>query len=295
MKIIECVPNVSEGRNRDTIDEIVKVLREADRVKLLDVCVDPDHNRTVLTFVGTPKAVEKGALAVSRKVLDLIDMSLHRGVHPRIGAVDVVPFVPLRGATMDDAVEAAHRCGFALGKRCKVPVYFYGEAARDSRRRDLANVRRGGYEGLKDRLNDPAWAPDAGPALFNPRSGAVAVGAREPLVAFNINLSSHNLQIAKNIARSIRESGGGLPHVKAMGVPLKSRNIVQVSTNLTNYRITSLLMVFDKVKDMADRHGVSILESELVGLIPEEALEGVSPGYLKLSGFSPDRIIETHL
>lgn len=295
MKIIECVPNVSEGRNRDTIDEIVKVLREADRVKLLDVCVDPDHNRTVLTFVGTPKAVEKGALAVSRKVLDLIDMSLHRGVHPRIGAVDVVPFVPLRGATMDDAVEAAHRCGFALGKRCKVPVYFYGEAARDSRRRDLATVRRGGYEGLKDRLNDPAWAPDAGPALFNPRSGAVAVGAREPLVAFNINLSSHNLQIAKNIARSIRESGGGLPHVKAMGVPLKSRNIVQVSTNLTNYRITSLLMVFDKVKDMADRHGVSILESELVGLIPEEALEGVSPGYLKLSGFSPDRIIETHL
>lgn len=295
MKIIECVPNISEGRNKDTIDRIVKVLGEVEEVKLLDVCMDADHNRTVLTFIGTPKAVEKGAEAVSQKVFELIDMSRHKGVHPRIGAIDVVPFVPLKGATMEDAVKSAYRFGFTLGEKYKVPVYFYGEAARDPARRELAHIRRGGYEGLKRRLYDPAWAPDAGPAFFSHKSGAVAVGAREPLIAFNINLASNNLQIAKNIARSIRESGGGLPYVKAMGVSLESRNIVQISMNLTHHKVTSLKMVFDRVKDIAAHQGVDILESELVGLIPEGAMKDVSPEYLKLSHFSPDRIIETHL
>lgn len=295
MKIIECVPNISEGRNREVIDRIVKVLRKADGVKLLDVCVDPDHNRTVLTFIGTPEAVERGAAAACDRAIALIDMSRHRGVHPRIGAVDVVPFVPLKGATMEDAVKAAHRFGKAFGERNGIPVYFYGEAAIDPGKRELPDIRKGGYEGLKDRLNDPLWGPDAGPARFNPRSGAAVVGAREPLIAFNVNIASNDLQVAKKIARSIRQSSGGLPHVKAMGVPLKSRNIVQVSMNLTNYKVTSLRTVFDEVSRKASRHGVSILESELVGLIPEEALEGVSPEYLKLSDFSPDRIIETHL
>lgn len=295
MQLIECVPNISEGRNKEIIDAIVKVLRDVEEVKLLDVCMDADHNRTVLTFVGPQKAVEKGAEVVSKKVFELIDMTRHKGAHPRMGAIDVIPFVPLRGATMDDAVKSAYRFGYTLGEKYKVPVYFYGEAARDPRRRELSWIRKGGYEALKERLRDTAWEPDAGPAIFNPRIGAVAVGAREPLIAFNINLASNNLQIAKNIAFSIRESSGGLPCVKAIGVHLESRNNVQVSINLTNYKKTSLKEVFDRVRDLAAQQGVEIAESEIVGLVPEGAMKDVTPEYLKLSHFSPERIIEAHL
>jgi glutamate formiminotransferase / 5-formyltetrahydrofolate cyclo-ligase len=295
MKIIECVPNISEGRNRESIDSIAEVLSPVDGVKLLDVCVDADHNRMVLTFIGSPENIEMGAAAACDRAIDLIDMSSHRGVHPRIGAVDVVPFVPLKGATMKDAVEVAHRFGRAFGERKKIPVYFYGEATLHPRRRELPDIRRGGYEALKERLCDPLWIPDAGPDCFNPYSGAVAVGAREPLIAYNINLATDDLQAAETIARSIRQSNGGLQHVKAMGVPLKSRNIVQVSMNLTNYKVTSLKTVFDTVKELASHHGISILESELVGLIPEEAIKDVSPEYLRLSKFCAECIIETHL
>lgn len=295
MKIIECVPNFSEGRDRKKIDSIVSALSAVEDVRLLDVCIDADHNRTVLTFIGTPEAVTKGALAACERAVDLIDMRKHRGVHPRIGAVDVVPFVPLKGAGMKDAVEVAHRFGKAFGKRKKVPVYFYGEAALNPARRELPDVRKGEYEALKTRFDNTLWMPDAGPADFNPRSGAVAVGAREPLIAFNINLATDNLQAAKDIACSIRQSSGGLQHVKAIGVPLKSRNIVQVSMNLTNFRVTSLRTVFDAVKEKATQSGVSILESELVGLIPEEALEGITAEYLQMSRFCAECIIETYL
>ncbi len=295
MKIIECVPNFSEGRDRKKIDSIVSALSTVEDVRLLDVCIDADHNRTVLTFIGTPDAVTKGAIASCERAVDLIDMRKHRGVHPRIGAVDVVPFVPLKGAVMKDAVEVAHRFGKAFGKRKKVPVYFYGEAAINPARRELPDVRKGEYEALKTRFDNPSWMPDAGPADFNPRSGAVAVGAREPLIAFNINLATDNLQVAKDIACSVRQSSGGLQHVKAIGVPLKSRNIVQVSMNLTNFRVTSLRTVFDAVKEKASRSGVSILESELVGLIPEDALEDVTAEYLQMSRFCAECIIETHL
>ena len=295
MKIIECVPNISEGRNRESIDSIVEALSLVDGVKLLDLCVDADHNRTVLTFIGSPENIEKGAAAACDRALTLIDMCSHRGVHPRIGAVDVVPFVPLKGATMKDAVETAHRFGRAFGERNKIPVYFYGDAALHPRRRELPDIRRGGYEALMERLGDPLWIPDAGPACFSPCSGAVAVGAREPLIAYNINLATDDLKAAETIARSIRQSNGGLPHVKAMGVPLKSRKIVQVSMNLTNYKVTSLRTVFDTVKEMASHCGILILESELVGLIPEEAIKDVSPEYLRLSKFCAECIIETHL
>ena len=295
MKIIECVPNFSEGRDRKKIDSIVSVLSAVEDVRLLDVCIDADHNRTVLTFIGTPESITKGASAACERAVDLIDMREHKGVHPRIGAVDVVPFVPLKGATMKNAVDAAHRFGRAFGKRKKVPVYFYGEAALDPSRRELPDVRKGEYEALKTRFDNPLWLPDAGPARFNPRSGAAAVGAREPLIAFNINLATDNLQAAKDIACSIRQSSGGLQHVKAIGVPLRSRNIVQVSMNLTNYRVTSLRTVFDAVKEKASQLGVSILESELIGLIPEEAIKGVSAEYLQLSRFCEECIIETHL
>ncbi len=295
MKIIECVPNFSEGRDRKKIDSIVSELSTVEDVRLLDVCVDADHNRTVLTFIGTTEAVTKGAMAACERAIDLIDMRKHKGVHPRIGAVDVVPFVPLKGATMKNAVDVAHRFGRAFGKRKKIPVYFYGEAALDPARRELPDVRKGEYEALKMRFDNPLWLPDEGPARFNPRSGAVAVGAREPLIAFNINLATDNLQAAKEIACSIRQSSGGLQHVKAIGVPLKSRNIAQVSMNLTNYRVTPLRTVFDAVKEEASRRGLAILESELVGLIPEDALEGVTAEYLQLSNFCAECIIETHL
>lgn len=295
MKIIECVPNISEGRDGKKIDSIAAALSAVDGVRLLDVCVDRDHNRTVLTFIGEPEDTLRGATAASDRALDLIDMREHKGVHPRIGAVDVVPFVPLKGATMREAVDAAHRFGRALGEKRKIPVYFYGEAALDPSRRELSDVRRGEYEALKTRFDDPLWMPDAGPARFDPRSGAVACGAREPLIAYNINLATENLQVAKDIACSIRQSSGGLKYVKAMGVPLASRNIVQVSMNLTNYKVTPPQKVFDAVKEMAASHGVSILESELVGLIPEEAMVGVSAEYLQLANFCAQCIIETHL
>ena len=295
MKIIECVPNISEGCDRKKIDSIAAAVSGVEGAKLLNVCVDQDHNRTVLTFIGEPEDVLEGATAACEKALDLIDMRKHKGVHPRIGAVDVVPFVPLKGATMKDAIDLAHRFGHALAEKRKIPVYFYGEAALDPKRRELADLRRGEYEALKTRFDNPLWMPDAGPARFNPQSGAVACGAREPLIAYNINLATDNLQVAKDIACSIRQSGGGLQYVKAIGVPLASRNIVQVSMNLTNYKVTPPRKVFDVVKEKAATHGVSILESELVGLIPEEALEGVSAEYLQLANFCAECVIETHL
>jgi glutamate formiminotransferase len=295
MKIIECVPNVSEGRDQQKIDAIAEKISRTPGVKLLDVCVDRDHHRSVFTFIGLPEDVVRAALTALTGALDGIDMREHRGVHPRIGAVDVVPFVPLKGAVMNDAVEAAHRFGYAFGEKNGVPVYFYGEAALIPRRRELPDIRRGGYEGLKARMEDPQWKPDAGPAAFHPKSGATAVGARQPLIAFNVNLKTDDLGAAREIARKVRFSSGGLRHVKAIGVPLKSRNIVQVSMNLTNFRETSVCAVFDAVKEEASKRGVAILESELVGLIPEAALEGVSADDLRLSDFREECIIETHL
>ncbi len=295
MKMIECVPNISEGRDRKKIDAVAGAVLQTPGVKLLDVCIDPDHHRSVFTFAGPPENVEKAAAAAADKAVELIDMREHAGVHPRIGAVDVVPFIPLKDAAMADAVEAALRFGRGFAKRNGIPVYFYGEAAQTPERRELPHIRRGSYEGLKEKMKDPLWKPDAGPAAFNPRSGATAVGARVPLIAFNVNLETDDLEAARKIARAIRFSDGGLRHVKAIGVPLKSRGIVQVSMNLTDYRETPLSTVFDAVKKEASRQGVGILESELVGLIPEAALADVDAGYLKLAKFREECIIEKRL
>jgi len=295
MKILECVPNFSEGRNRQTIDSIADALQQVRGVRLLDICIDADHNRTVFTFIGSPDDIEKGAAAACDRALELIDMRAQRGVHPRIGAVDVVPFIPLKNAVMADAVETARRFGRAFARRNGLPVYFYGEAAFARERRELPRIRRGGYEGLEKRMKDPDWTPDAGPAVLNERSGATAVGARDFLVAYNINLASPDLEAARAIAETIRFSSGGMRHVKAIGVPLKSRGIVQVSMNLTNFRETPVKDVFDRVRAEAARLGVQVLESELVGLIPEDALKGVTPQYLMLKDFSEDRILERHL
>jgi glutamate formiminotransferase len=294
MKIIECVPNFSEGRDREKGEALVEAAAAVKGIKVLDFCMDADHNRSVLTFIGPPGAVKDAALAACRKAVKILDMSEHTGVHPRIGAVDVVPFVPLGGADMSDAVRIAHDFGRDFSQQAQVPIYFYGEAALSPWKRELPQIRKGGYEKLRERLKDPKWRPDAGPCAFSACTGATAVGARVPLIAFNINLQSADLSLAQEIARTLRESTGGLPHVKALGLLLRSRGVAQISMNLTDYRITSLRTVFDCVREMAVRRNTDILESELIGLLPAAALADVSADYLKLKGFSEKKILESH-
>lgn len=289
------MPNFSEGRNLEKVEGIVAALKNVSGITLLNYCMDQDHNRAVLTFIGEPEAVLAGALAACHEACEIIDMRLHKGEHPRIGAVDVVPFIPLAGASMADAVGVAHRFGRTFGERDHASVYFYGEAAVDGRRENLADIRRGGYERLREKMTKPEWRPDTGNLVFNERIGATAVGARMPLIAFNINLRTSDKDIARTIASAIRESGGGLPHVKAIGVYLGSRHIAQVSMNLTNFKMTSLKTVFNLVREKAQRLGTDILESELIGLVPEEALEDTTPEYLMIDGFTKERILETHV
>lgn len=294
MKIIECVPNFSEGRDDKMAQVLVEAAAAVPGIKILDFCMDGDHHRSVLTFIGPPDVLKNACLTVCRRALEFIDMRLHNGVHPRIGAVDVVPFVPLGDATMSDAVALAHDFGRDFSEQFDVPVFFYGEAALIASRKELSEIRRGGYETLSKRFSDPLWYPDAGPRLFNPRTGATAVGARVPLIAFNINLKTDDLPLAQEIAGRIRQSGGGLPHVKAIGLLLKSRNIAQVSMNLTDYRVTSLRIAFDHVREAAQSRGTDIQESELIGLIPGAALADVTADYLKLKNFSDKKILESH-
>jgi glutamate formiminotransferase / 5-formyltetrahydrofolate cyclo-ligase len=278
------------------VESIVAALTAVPGVRLLNYSMDEDHHRSVVTFIGSPDGVVTGAFAACNRAVELIDMREHQGgVHPRIGAVDVVPFIPLDDAEMEDAVNAAHRFGYFWGKRNHIPVYFYGAAALAPGRKELPEIRRGGYESLAERLQEPRWKPDAGPAIFNAKSGATAVGARIPLVAFNVVLNCSELQPAQEIARCIRQSSGGLRHVKAIGVPLKSRQVVQVSMNLTDYRETSMCRVFDEIKARAELLGIEILESELIGLVPEEALEGKPPEYFKLKDFTAECILDNCL
>lgn len=295
MKIIECVPNFSEGCDVDKIETIARVLRSFSNIHLIDYSRDSDHNRSVFTFLGKPDDVLQAALAASGQALNLIDMRDQAGVHPRLGAVDVVPFIPLGKTKMEDAVNLAHLFGWQFYERFGVPVYFYGHAALIPERRELANVRRGGYEALKDKLANPADAPDVGKPDFNPRAGVTAVGAREPLVAYNINLKCDDLRLAQKIASHIREKSGGLPHVRAIGVILKSRKVAQVSINLTNCRETPLKAIYDQVEAMAAERGIEILESELIGLAPKCAFAGTKPQNLKLVNFNQDRLLEKHL
>lgn len=295
MKILECVPNFSEGRDEEKVEKIVAQVQRTPGVKLLDYFSDPDHNRTVVTFIGKPEAVKQAALQSSLKALELIDMRTHSGGHPRIGAVDVIPFVPIRELDMNEAVRIAHQFGREFGERGEVPVYFYGEAASDPRRKKLADVRKGEYEGLREKLSMPGWEPDAGTRTFNPRSGATVVGARFPLIAFNVNLRTRNLDLAKRVARKIRESSGGIPSVQALGLELKEKGMVQVSMNLTNYRQASIPKVVEFIRAEIAGTGVEIAETELVGLMPLEALEDVVREYLKMPEFSSEKIIETHL
>jgi glutamate formiminotransferase len=288
------VPNISEGKDQSKITSIAQEVRKHEGVKLLDVSSDIDHNRSVFTFIGEPAAVKKAALSFAMKAIELIDMTKHQGAHPRLGAVDVVPFVPIQGLEMKEAVQWAREFGGELGKR-GVPIFFYEEAATSPERRELPSIRKGEYEGLREKLRDPQWRPDAGPASFNPQAGATVVGARFPLVAYNVNLKTEDLALAKEIAKKVRFKDGGFHAVRAMGVPLLEKKIVQVSMNLTNYRVTNIPQVYEFIKGQAQKKGVEIDSSEIVGLIPLGVLEGIAQYYLKNSQFSLRQVIEQHI
>ncbi|HEY7863670.1 MAG TPA: glutamate formimidoyltransferase [Thermoanaerobaculia bacterium] len=292
--LIECIPNISEGRDASVVSAAAGAVTDAG-ARMLGTSSDAAHNRSVLTFVGGPGELRAAVLALFETVLPRIDLRQHRGEHPRMGAVDVVPFVPLRGATAADAAALAREVGEAIASRFGVPVFLYEDSATAESRRNLADVRKGEFEGLEQKMRDPAWRPDFGPERPHASAGAVAVGARAPLIAYNINLGTRDLKVADRIAKAIRHLGGGFRYVKAMGVELSDRGLVQVSINMTNFRKTPLHRVFECVRSEAERHGVSIVASEIVGLAPADALLAAAEHYLRLEGFSADQVIELKL
>jgi glutamate formiminotransferase len=293
--IVACVPNVSEGRDAARLARFAAAVRAVAGARLAGVHADADHHRSVFTVLGPPAAIAAAALALAGAVLAEVDMRQHRGVHPRLGALDVLPFVPLAGVTMAEAVALAHATGRALAARHALPVYFYAEAARRPERRALRAVRRGEYEGLAARLASPEGAPDEGPARFDPRAGAVVVGARDVLIAYNVWLASDDLQAARAVARAVRASAGGLPAVQALGLPLASRGRVQVSMNLLDYRVTPIPVAFDRVRQEAGRHGVAVERAELVGLAPRAAFADRSPDSVGLPDLTPESYLDTWL
>ncbi len=293
--IIECVPNVSEGRDRDAIEAMAAAVRGTPGARLLDVSSDAAHNRSVLTFVGDGVSLREAVLALFRTALPRIDLRAHRGEHPRMGAVDVVPFIPVRGSSVEECVALSREVGAAIAAEFAVPVYLYEDSASAEHRRNLAEVRKGQFEGFAEKMKDARWAPDFGPSAPHPTAGAVAVGARPFLIAYNINLGTRDLAIADRIARAIRHVSGGFRYVKAMGVELADRGLVQVSVNMTNFRKTPLHRVFDCVRAEAERHGVPVVGSEIVGLAPADALYAAAEHYLRLEGFSAEQVLETKL
>jgi glutamate formiminotransferase / 5-formyltetrahydrofolate cyclo-ligase len=294
MKILMCVTNVSEGVNRDLIDAVDEAISETEGVKLLEVSSDKDHNRTVYSYLGVPEKVVEATQKLANLCLDKIDMALHKGDHPRMGAVDVVPFIPISNVETEEAVVIARQFGNYLGSK-GVPVYYYEDAATAPERKNLVDVRKGQYEGLLNKIRDPNWKPDEGPAVFNSKSGATAVGVRMPLVALNVNLSSNDIGIADAIAKNVRFMNGGYRYVRAIGVNLSEQGMVQVSMNLTNYLKTPIHRVMEAVRSEASRYGISIVSSELVGPVPLKALEEVARFYLQAHGFSTTQIIEANL
>jgi len=295
MPIIECIPNVSEGRRPEIVEAIAAAIRGVPGARLLDHSSDPSHNRSVFTFAGDAAAVKAAVLAIYEQAMKAIDLRHHAGEHPRLGAVDVVPFVPIEGVTMDACVALARDVGREVAERFAVPVYLYEEASANPARKNLEDIRRGEFEGLAAKMATAGWAPDFGPATPHPAAGASVIGARMPLIAYNINLNTDRVDVAKKIAAAIRQSSGGFRFVKAAGFELKDRGIVQVSMNLTNYEKTPIFRVFETVKREAERYGVSILESEIVGLVPAAALNATAEYYLQIGGFKSDQVLENKL
>lgn len=293
-RLVECVPNISEGRRPDVIDAIVGAVRAVDGARLLNVQSDASHNRAVVTFAGDPEAVARAAVALAREAVALIDMNQHRGEHPRMGAVDVIPFVPIGATTMAECVALARRVGEEVWAALRVPVYFYAEAATAPHRVRLPDIRRGEYEGLAEKMRQREWLPDVGDPRPHPTAGAVAIGARRPLVAFNVNLRTADVRVAQAVARAIRESSGGLANVQARGVTAQS-GLAQVTINLMDVTRTPLARVFDLVRIEAERFGVDVAESEVVGLVPLDAILDAARAHLRLRGFAREQVLEVKL
>ena len=295
-KIVECIPNFSEGRDSDKIELIARTITTVPRVVVLDYTMDADHNRSVITFVGEPESVVEASIRAAAAAIELIDLNAHVGEHPRLGALDVLPFVPIKGVTMEECVIIARNAGERIADELDIPVYLYEKAATRRDRIDLANIRRGEFETLRDSIeSDPDRKPDFGSRRVHPTAGAMAVGARLPLVAFNINLATDELAVARKIAKAVRASDGGLLNVKALGLELKSRGLAQVSMNLVNYEETPIYRVFEMVRREAQRYGVSIAGSEIVGLIPQAALNACSEFYMQIEDFNAGMILEKRL
>jgi glutamate formiminotransferase/formiminotetrahydrofolate cyclodeaminase len=295
-RIVECVPNFSEGRRKEVVDALSAALTGAPGVALLDSEMDAAHNRCVISIAGDPEGVAAGVIEAVGKAVELIDLNKHRGEHPRMGAADVIPFIPISGVTVEECVELSARVAERLAERYRIPIYLYEQSARIPARQDLAYVRKGEFEGIREEIrSDPDRKPDFGPSEVHPTAGATAVGARPPLIAYNVYLRTADLKIAQAIARAVRFSSGGLRYVKALGFEIKERSQVQVSMNLTNYEGTPIFRAFEMVAREAERFGVAVASSEIVGLIPQKALDACAGYYLRLEGFSQDQILENRL
>jgi glutamate formiminotransferase len=292
MSLVECVPNFSEGRRREVVNQILEAICTDPLVRLIDHSMDASHNRAVVTFVGAPKDCADAAFRGIARARDLIDLTQHTGEHPRIGATDVVPFVPLEGSTMDECVRTAHALGERVGRELEIPVYFYEAAAKRPERKNLPDVRNIGFEKLRDAvLTDASRAPDVGPPLLHPTAGATVIGARFFLIAFNVNLATEDVAVAKEIAKKVREKDGGLAGIKAMGFAVESPKCAQVSMNVCNFQATGLERVYREIETLAEARGVAILESELVGLAPRASLPPGVPERIRLRGFDPKKQI----
>jgi glutamate formiminotransferase / 5-formyltetrahydrofolate cyclo-ligase len=295
VRIIESIPNISEGRRPDVVERFADAIRRTAGVRLLDYSSDASHNRSVFTLAGDAPSLKSATLALFETAVAEIDLRSHQGEHPRLGAVDVVPFVPIEEVTMADCVRLAKDVAAEVAARFTIPVFLYEEASANPLRKNLEDIRRGEFEGLAAKMATAGWTPDYGPPTPHPSAGAAVIGARMALIAYNINLNTDRLEVAKKIAAAIRHSSGGLRYVKAMGVKVEDRDLAQVSINLTNYEKTPIFRVFEMVKREAARYGVSILESEIVGLVPSAALVSAAEFYLQLERFAQEQILENKL
>lgn len=294
-KLMQCVPNFSEGRDKEKIDKIVETFRNKDKVKLLDYAFDHDHNRLVVTVVGAPTELKNAVVEAIGKAVELIDLTGHKGQHPRMGAVDVVPFIPIKNVTMEEAIATSKEVAKQVSEKYGLPVFLYEKSASETYRENLAAVRKGEFEGMSEKMKQDEWQPDFGPVQPHPTAGCVAIGARMPLVAYNVNLDTPNLEIATAIAKKVRHVGGGLRFCKGMGVELKERHITQVSMNLTDYTRTSIYRAHEMIRMEAKRYGVSIVGAEVIGLVPMQALVDTVEYYLGLENFSINQVLEANL
>ncbi|MGC8902806.1 MAG: glutamate formimidoyltransferase [Fervidobacterium sp.] len=295
MKLIESVPNFSEGRREEIVRQIIDEANKYPKVRVLDWSMDKDHNRSVVTLVGEPEQILDALFDMTKKAAELIDLRYHKGEHPRMGATDVIPLVPLVGTNMEECVEWSKKLGERIGRELDIPVYLYERSATSPGRENLSEIRKGEFEGFFEKIKDPKWKPDFGPDKVHETAGVTAIGAREFLIAFNVNLGTNNIEIADKIAKAVRHVSGGYRYVKAMGVELKEKGIVQVSMNLTNYKKSPIFRVFETIKREAERYGVPVVGSEIIGMVPLQAIVEAFMWYLRIDDFGPNRVIEQKL